>query len=131
MPFLRRRGNAASETDMRRRTLFSQNTSATADDVPPLPVPPEHLTNTDNNSPADSQPESRADRLSLQDSRASTASRASRPSSPPVQEQTSRHRRFSVLRFRNASDSQLSLRAKQQAEKPPPMPRRMLPSYTP
>lgn len=49
-----------------------------------------------------------------------------RPESPPVQEQTPKHRRFSMLRFRNASDSQLSVRMRQQqlAEKPPPMPQR-------
>ncbi|KAI1849492.1 hypothetical protein JX266_004987 [Neoarthrinium moseri] len=47
-----------------------------------------------------------------------------RPESPPIQEQTPKHRRFSMLRFRNASDSQLSTRMRQQqlAEKPPPMP---------
>ncbi|KAG6101732.1 hypothetical protein E4U14_006787 [Claviceps sp. LM454 group G7] len=32
-------------------------------------------------------------------------------------------RRFSIMRYRNASDSQLSLRARQQAERPPPIPR--------
>lgn len=36
---------------------------------------------------------------------------------------SNKQRRFSVLRFRNASDSQLSLRARQQADKPPPVPR--------
>ncbi|ORY71547.1 uncharacterized protein BCR38DRAFT_454050 [Pseudomassariella vexata] len=48
-----------------------------------------------------------------------------RPESPPVQDETPKHRRFSMLRFRNASDSQLSarLKAQQQVEKPPPMPR--------
>lgn len=48
-----------------------------------------------------------------------------RPESPPIQDETPRHRRFSMLRFRNASDSQLSTRWRQQqqaAEKPPPMP---------
>ncbi|KAI1320738.1 hypothetical protein F5Y16DRAFT_389652 [Xylariaceae sp. FL0255] len=47
-----------------------------------------------------------------------------RPDSPPVQDETPRHRRFSMLRFRNASDSQLSAkwRQHQQPEKPPPMP---------
>ena len=55
----------------------------------------------------------------------SLASSAGRPDTPPVQQQTNKHRRFSILRFRNASDSQLSLRAKQQAEAPPPpVPRR-------
>ncbi|KAK6193555.1 hypothetical protein LQW54_012334 [Pestalotiopsis sp. IQ-011] len=47
-----------------------------------------------------------------------------RPESPPIQEETPKHRRFSMLRFRNASDSQLSVRMRQQqlAEKPPPLP---------
>ncbi|RYP77918.1 hypothetical protein DL770_006997 [Monosporascus sp. CRB-9-2] len=45
------------------------------------------------------------------------------PESPPVQEETSKHYRFSMLRSRTASDSQLSTRSRlQQAEKPPPMP---------
>jgi hypothetical protein len=50
-----------------------------------------------------------------------------RPASPPVQEESSRHRRFSMLRFRNASDSQLAAKARLQAaaEIPPPTPRRM------
>jgi hypothetical protein len=41
-----------------------------------------------------------------------------------------KHRRFSMLRFRNASDSQLAAKAKLHAapEKPPPVPRRMCPS---
>lgn len=51
----------------------------------------------------------------------------SRPESPPIQEQTFKHNRFSLLRFRNASDPQLAARARQQAlaEDVPPMPRRM------
>lgn len=49
-----------------------------------------------------------------------------RPVSPPVQDESSRHRRFSMLRFRNASDSQLAAKARLQAaaEIPPPTPRR-------
>ncbi|KAJ6444189.1 guanyl-nucleotide exchange factor [Purpureocillium lavendulum] len=51
-------------------------------------------------------------------------STANRPDTPPSPlPEPSKHKRFSVLRFRNASDSQLSLRAKQQAENPPPVPR--------
>ncbi|KAI9824511.1 MAG: hypothetical protein M1819_000866 [Sarea resinae] len=46
-----------------------------------------------------------------------------RPASPPIQEQTPRHRRFSMLKFRHASDSQLALRAKAQSEEAvPPVP---------
>lgn len=47
----------------------------------------------------------------------------SRPATPPIQEESTKHRRFSLLKFRNASDSQLSVRARQQAEAPPPLPR--------
>ncbi|KAL7813482.1 guanine nucleotide exchange factor [Trichoderma gracile] len=110
MPFLRRRGNMASETDMRRLTTAFAPAS---DDVPELPPPP----------PPPSQPDDEAaDPQSRPQSRESVAS-LDRPSTPPVQQQSSKHRRFSVLRFRNASDSQLSLRVKQAAEKPPPVPR--------
>ncbi|KAF1812465.1 hypothetical protein P152DRAFT_340306 [Eremomyces bilateralis CBS 781.70] len=35
------------------------------------------------------------------------------PPSPPIQEPTANTRRFSILRFRNASDSQLSMRARE------------------
>lgn len=49
-----------------------------------------------------------------------------RPESPPIQDETPKHRRFSLLRFRNASDSQLAARARQQAQAEanaiPPMP---------
>ncbi|UKZ83691.1 hypothetical protein TrVFT333_011500 [Trichoderma virens FT-333] len=105
MPFLRRRGNMASETDMRRVTTAFAPAS---EDVPELPL---------------SKPEDEAAMpLSRPQSRESVSS-LDRPTTPPVQQQSNKHRRFSVLRFRNASDSQLSLRVKQAAEKPPPVPR--------
>ncbi|EHK15156.1 uncharacterized protein TRIVIDRAFT_196601 [Trichoderma virens Gv29-8] len=105
MPFLRRRGNMASETDMRRLTTAFAPAS---EDVPELPLP---------------KPEDEAAMpLSRPQSRESVSS-LDRPTTPPVQQQSNKHRRFSVLRFRNASDSQLSLRVKQAAEKPPPVPR--------
>ncbi|KAI9733755.1 MAG: hypothetical protein M1818_007169 [Claussenomyces sp. TS43310] len=46
--------------------------------------------------------------------------------SPPIQEQTTRHRHFSMLRFRHASDSQLSTRARRDAAAAaaPPIPKR-------
>ncbi|RMZ66992.1 transport sec73 [Pyrenophora seminiperda CCB06] len=49
------------------------------------------------------------------------------PPSPPVQQQTPNTRRFSLMRFRHASDSQLSTKAKEQAaadddEDAPPVP---------
>lgn len=51
-----------------------------------------------------------------------------RPDSPPIQDETPKHRSFAMLRFRNASDPQLSARAKRQAqaqadESAPPVPR--------
>ncbi|KAH6994829.1 hypothetical protein EDB80DRAFT_652692 [Ilyonectria destructans] len=106
MPFLRRRGIMASETDMRRHTLFAPS-SPTMDAPPALPLP-------------DLISDNEGETVARQPTRDSSISR---PESPPIQDETSKHRRFSVLRFRNASDSQLSLRAKQQAEKPPPVPR--------
>lgn len=53
-----------------------------------------------------------------------------RSGSPPIQEETSKHRRFSMLRLRHASDSQLSTRSRLQAqnnpiaEDAPPLPQR-------
>ena len=44
------------------------------------------------------------------------------PGSPPIQRLTSNHNRFSKLKFRHASDSQLSIKAKRQAEHTPPVP---------
>lgn len=107
MPLLRRRGNMPSETNMRRHN----HPHPSADDA---------------GYDANSTPQSShaIDDPAVSNDLQSCASSASRPNTPPVQEETSRHKRFSVLRFRNASDSQLSLRAKQQAEKPPPVPRR-------
>ncbi|KAH6603341.1 hypothetical protein Trco_008116 [Trichoderma cornu-damae] len=101
-----------SETDMRRLTAaFAPPAS---DDVPELSLQV-RLPDDDAEpepEPATSRPQSRQSATSLD-----------RPPTPPVQQQSSKHRRFSVLRFRNASDSQLSLRVKQAAEKPPPVPR--------
>ncbi|KAL7922091.1 hypothetical protein ACQKWADRAFT_313305 [Trichoderma austrokoningii] len=127
MPFLRRRGIMASETDMRRHNVpFAPQV---ASDVPELPLQvklPEEATEPQPESgpEADPEPESATSRPQSRESDNSL----DRPITPPVQPQSNKHRRFSVLRFRNASDSQLSLRVKQAAEKPPPVPRR---NYTP
>ncbi|KAF2449021.1 protein transport protein sec73 [Karstenula rhodostoma CBS 690.94] len=52
-----------------------------------------------------------------------SATHESRPSTPPVQEHTPLTRRFSLMRFRHASDSQLSTRAKEHADDDtPPVP---------
>ncbi|KAF4996475.1 hypothetical protein FGRMN_4472 [Fusarium graminum] len=125
MAFLRRRGNMSDDTDIRRHTFFESSASG---DIPPFSPQPEHNDNQGADVPSreftrdsttsrfedqpDSLPESRPE-----------GSPESRPDTPPIQEENSKHHRFSVLRFRNASDSQLSLRAKQQSEQTPPVPR--------
>lgn len=124
MPFLRRRGIMASETDMRRHNVpFAPQV---ADDVPELPLQvklPEEATEPESEPEPEHEPESAKSRPQSRESDTSL----DRPITPPVQPQSNKHRRFSVLRFRNASDSQLSLRVKQAAEKPPPVPRRNQP----
>ncbi|CRK37897.1 hypothetical protein BN1708_007562, partial [Verticillium longisporum] len=136
MPFLRRHGNMASESDMRRHSAlpdtsipqlslprFTESESTTSAiaatsiaSTHPAPIPESTTTPLE---------PTRSSSLDHATSQASTDDEdsISRPETPPIQDETPKHRRFSILRFRNASDSQLSLRAKQQAEKPPPMPR--------
>ena len=104
MPLLRRRGNMPHESDVRRHN------SLPPDDAP-------------DNSAETSASSQTVDAPAL-DELQGRASSATRPKTPLAQEENNRHKRFSILRFRNASDSQLSLRAKQQSEKPPPVPRR-------
>ncbi|KAI1420489.1 hypothetical protein F5Y12DRAFT_113522 [Xylaria sp. FL1777] len=125
MPFLRRRGVMASESDMRRHTtLFDPKVQA--DDALPSPQPVSHrLENGTASQPSNGGKFSTTPNLNLEPIRdAARVSQDSydRPESPPIQEENPRHRRFSMLRFRNASDSQLSTRLKQHAEQPPPMP---------
>ncbi len=130
MPFLRRRGVMASESDMRRHTtLFDPKVQA--DDVfldlrPANHRPENGTASQDSNGDGFStSPHLNFD--PIQDTARVSQDSCDRPDTPPIQEETPRHRRFSMLRFRNASDSQLSTRLKQQqqAEKPPPMPARM------
>ncbi|KAI0450185.1 hypothetical protein F5B21DRAFT_444321 [Xylaria acuta] len=131
MPFLRRRGVMASESDMRRHTtLFDPKSPA---DAFLNPQPASHrlengatsqdsdrgTLSTDPTSGLSPNPDPDADAARL------SQSSYDRSESPPIQDETPRHRRFSMLRFRNASDSQLSTRWRQQqqaVEKPPPMP---------
>lgn len=138
MPFLRRKGNMTSENDIRRHTLFAPSTSTSSNDAPPPPLPVQPVqpvnaeqTDDDDNGQPISSERTHESTISTSNTRINSrpasrpASRSdTRPDTPPTQEENSRHRRFSVLRFRNASDSQLSIRAKQHAEKPPPIPRR-------
>ena len=58
------------------------------------------------------------------DSRPTPPASPEPPPSPPIQPSTPQTKRFSLLRFRHASDPQLSTRAKEHAgqEKPPPLP---------
>ncbi|KAK2612916.1 hypothetical protein QQS21_001027 [Conoideocrella luteorostrata] len=114
MPFLRRRGNVASETDMRRHTLFN--------------TPRASLTDEDASVPSDPS----VSRSTAPENAVSLSQQPTHDSEPPEHsleqyaddlERQNKFRRFSILRYRNASDSQLSLRAKQQAETPPPVPR--------
>ncbi|KAK8063818.1 Protein transport protein sec73 [Apiospora saccharicola] len=161
MPFLRRRGIMASETDMRRHTVLDPGTGS-GSGAATLPsrqsaAPRKSLAESllrPGSSKLNARPsldkageeERDSESRSGNGEGSSTETNAlpatiseasdrpcyddpfSRPDSPPIQEETPKHRRFSMLRFRNASDSQLSARIKQQqqqqqAEKPPPMPR--------
>lgn len=159
MPFLRRRGVMASENDMRRHTIIDPGTGSgsgaatlpsrqpaaprksLADSLlrpgssrvnarPSLESTSEDRDRLGNGEGSSTETNALSAAMSASTGRPSVDDPFSRPESPPIQEETPKHRRFSMLRFRNASDSQLSARIKQQqqqqqqAEKPPPMPRR-------
>ena len=146
MPFLRRRGNVASESDIRRHTLLDSLTvpkitaphSESTSDLPRLAPVAEDAPTSSAPTPTPTSPadtESPFDRMSTSSSYAPTPSidfdALQRPGSPGIQAETNKHRRFSMLRFRNASDSQLAAKAKLHAaaaQKPPPLPRRMFSS---
>ncbi|KAH7309432.1 hypothetical protein B0I35DRAFT_482210 [Stachybotrys elegans] len=115
MPLLRRRSRIASETDMRRHSLHATSPTATYLHEP-LPPLPQHLGVFHDGADDDRDRQHR--RLDSSDNSELTSS-----NNPAPLDDSNKHRRFSILRFRNASDSQLSLRARQQAEKPPPIPR--------
>ncbi|KAK0392137.1 hypothetical protein NLU13_1635 [Sarocladium strictum] len=127
MPFLRRRGDLASESDMRRHTQLEPDSNPAQVNSDPAPSQPSQPHDTHSTTKPDEPIENRDppsvhdddDQSSQQESRASTVNR---PRTPNAHDESFKHRRFSLLRFRNASDSQLSVRAKQQAEKPPPVP---------
>ncbi|KAH8836204.1 hypothetical protein RJ55_10068 [Drechmeria coniospora] len=113
MPFLRRRGNMVSEAGAQSNTGDSVSDENNAEGHTGAPI----LMSSPSSEPSIREHGQR---------RASEDKGATFPRhlSPETTVQESyKHRRFSVLRFRNASDSQLSLRAKQQAERPPPVPR--------
>ncbi|KAI2777275.1 hypothetical protein F4815DRAFT_482094 [Daldinia loculata] len=139
MPFLRRRGVMASDTDMRRHTILVDSASAAPKQSSRKPQPEALLspdaTAGNGEGLGDGTSGNGEDSKSSVDTVATSATASmfpgresedpfSRPESPPIQDESPKHRRFSMLRFRNASDSQLSARLKQQqqAEKMPPMP---------
>ncbi|ESU07263.1 hypothetical protein FGSG_01899 [Fusarium graminearum PH-1] len=125
----------SSDTDVRRHTYFES--SASGDIAPALPSQsfqnnPEAAGEFSHSSPCHDLPRDSTTSRIEEPREGQTESRPGsrlegqgedRPDTPPIQDENNKHHRFSVLRFRNASDSQLSLRAKQQSEKTPPVPR--------
>ncbi|KAI1462500.1 hypothetical protein F4805DRAFT_410966 [Annulohypoxylon moriforme] len=139
MPFLRRRGVNASDTDMRRHTILIDPAPMTPKPLSRRPQPeamptPDVTAKNGEETTDGASGEHRDGNKSSVDTFATSSTSMfpsresedpySRPESPPIQDESPKHRRFSMLRFRNASDSQLSARLKQQqqAEKLPPMP---------
>ncbi|KAI2619126.1 hypothetical protein GGS26DRAFT_584757 [Hypomontagnella submonticulosa] len=141
MPFLRRRGVMASDTDMRRHTILvdpagpatpkplSRKTQSDALLSPDAIVRNGEGTKDETSGGNGEGSKSSVDTVATSTSASMFPGRDSedpysRPESPPIQDESPKHRRFSMLRFRNASDSQLSARLKQQqqAERVPPMP---------
>ena len=134
----------ASESDIRRRASADNNSSAAApsatanskqqqsplrsaqaSDPPALDsVPESDPVRAATNPP--STPITNNARPSYSSQAASSAADLSDYATFPIQQGTPKSRRFSMLRFRNASDSQLAAKAKAfaAAEKPPPLPRR-------
>lgn len=107
MPFLRRRGNPTSESDKCKQdhaTYSDKDADKSAAPAPPEAEAPD------------------GDDHAVVASQTPRDSTSSRPDTSHNQDSLNRQKRFSVLRFRNASDSQLSLKAKQQAEQLPPLP---------
>lgn len=128
MPGLLRRRGQQSDVDIRRHSFLSPDSMGitiivpdgrASEQIPRRPSAAEFL------SPAGASEDG------PDTSRASAETSATTPLqrsiSPPVQEESNKHRRFSMLKFRHASDSQLSTRARLQAQRneaAPPMPHR-------
>ncbi|KAL9117676.1 MAG: hypothetical protein Q9187_005784 [Circinaria calcarea] len=118
VPWPRLRGNKADEKEIRRYSAFTptdySDSLSRSDQVPQIqPMSPTRES---------------FQRARLHDSVVSLTAVNEPPVvhrslSPPVQERTSKHQRFSILRFRHASDSQLAKTAKEHAVAVvPPMP---------
>jgi hypothetical protein len=125
--FLRRRG-ASSDADIRRHSFLSPETASNppildgraSEQIPRRPSAAEFLSPSSATDPP-SITRTSADRVT---------ELGERSVSPPVQDESNKHRRFSMLKFRHASDSQLSTRARLQAQTAaPPVPQREYLSY--
>ena len=123
MPGLLRRRGASSDAELRRHSFYSSESTSTptvldpraSEQIPRRPSAAEFLS-----------PPSAGDGPSI--TRTSVEGITERAASPPVQDESHKHRRFSMLKFRHASDSQLStkarLQAQSQAQNAPPIPQR-------
>ncbi|KAH8805595.1 hypothetical protein F5884DRAFT_709128 [Xylogone sp. PMI_703] len=127
MPGFLRRLGPTNDVDVRRHSFYAADiasspaipendiiTSRTSEQLPRRPSAAEFL------SPDSAAQLHHYDQTSPGDS---AGLPALRPISSPVHEAEIKHRRFSLLKFRHASDSQLSARARMQAEEVPPLPR--------
>lgn len=134
MPGLLRRRGPSSDVDIRRHSFLAPDTTGNAtlldgrasEQIPRRPSAAEFL------SPAAANVDGASGTRASTE--ASTTTPLERSISPPVQEESHKHRRFSMLKFRHASDSQLSTRARMQAqheEHAPPMPHREYHIYYP
>jgi hypothetical protein len=133
MPGLLRRkgpGNSASDANIRRHSFLSPDALTVGDQpaidgraseqIPRRPSAADFLTPTSTTGPP----------VPGRRSAESGRDRLERSISPIIQDETHKHRRFSMLRFRHASDPQLSARAKLHAAnhttqpEAPPLPQR-------
>ncbi|EKD12891.1 uncharacterized protein L3040_007048 [Drepanopeziza brunnea f. sp. 'multigermtubi'] len=130
--FLRRKG-PASNAELRRHSLYALDSSS----IPAVPVIPDFHSRASEQTAGHPLAADRG--FPSQDTVVNGASAAGTPAeagyeslqrtvSPPIQDQTQKHRRFSMLKFRHASDSQLATRARLQARaeaEAPPLPKTM------
>lgn len=130
---LRRRG-LSSDADMRRHSVAIdesatiQHEAATIAQGRASEQIPRNVSNFLSPAMAATHPSPSSAPRSISSTPRLSTSAVERPTSPLTQEQHSKHRRFSMMKFRNASDPQLSSRARLQAaqasEAPPPLPKR-------
>lgn len=110
---LRRRGAPASDVELRRHSFYSAESASNptvdhdhdgraSEQIPRRPSAAEFL------SPEAALEGPSPSRCSAE----SAAGSVHRAVSQPIQEENQKHRRFSMLKFRHASDSQLSTRGK-------------------